>query len=117
VGGWRTLTISTLTVLRSLWSSAAANIPWGQLCPRSGVIDHNVTTTEQGEFWRLLIPGTYTITVSAMDHEPNTVENIVVTLEQRRVLEVEKLTPTADLDSNLTPSFLLLLEPKEKGSW
>ena len=34
-----------------------------------------------------------------------------------RVLEVEKLTPTADLDLNLTPSFLLLLEPKEKGSW
>ena len=46
-------------------------------------IDHNVTTTEQGEFWRLLVPGTYTITVSAMDHEPKTVENIVVTLEQR----------------------------------
>ena len=42
-------------------------------------IDHNVTTTEQGEFWRLLIPGTYTITVSAMEHEPKTVENIVVT--------------------------------------
>ena len=33
------------------------------------------------------------------------------------MLEVEKLTPTADLDLNLTPSFLLLLEPKEKGSW
>ena len=42
-------------------------------------IDHNVTTTEQGEFWRLLIPGTYTITVSAMEHEPKTVENIMVT--------------------------------------
>ena len=42
-------------------------------------IDHNVTTTEQGEFWRLLIPGTYTITVSAMEHKPKTVENIVVT--------------------------------------
>ena len=42
-------------------------------------IAHNVTTTDQGEFWRLLTPGTYTMTVTAMDHEPRTVENIVVT--------------------------------------
>ena len=58
-------------------------------------IDHNVTTTEQGEFWRLLVPGTYTITVSAMDHEPKTVENIVVTDSGSAIVQDFKLTKRA----------------------
>lgn len=28
-------------------------------------IDHNVTSGFRGEFWRLLLPGTYNITVTA----------------------------------------------------
>ena len=36
------------------------------------------------------------------------------TVQTCRVLEVEKLTPTADLDSNLTPSFLAPTGAKRK---
>ena len=42
-------------------------------------INHNVTTTEQGEYWRLLTPGTYTVTVSAPGHTSATHDNVVVT--------------------------------------
>lgn len=33
-------------------------------------IDHNITTTERGEFWRLLLPGSYAITVQAYSYHP-----------------------------------------------
>ena len=42
-------------------------------------INHNVTTTEQGEYWRLLTPGTYRVTVSAPGHTSDTHDNVVVT--------------------------------------
>lgn len=28
-------------------------------------IDHNVTTTNRGEYWRLLLPGTYSVYATA----------------------------------------------------
>ncbi|XP_067136764.1 carboxypeptidase D-like [Centruroides vittatus] len=31
-------------------------------------IDHNITTTERGEFWRLLLPGSYVITLEAYSY-------------------------------------------------
>ncbi|XP_023220192.1 carboxypeptidase D-like [Centruroides sculpturatus] len=31
-------------------------------------IDHNITTTERGEFWRLLLPGSYVITIQAYSY-------------------------------------------------
>ena len=55
-------------------------------------IDHNLTTTERGEFWRLLTPGTFTFTVSAHGYEPVTKSNIIVTDQGETVIEDFSLT-------------------------
>ena len=50
-------------------------------------IDHNMTTTPGGEYWRLLTPGTFTLTVSANGYDPVTKSNIVVTDQGEAVIE------------------------------
>jgi len=42
-------------------------------------IEHNITTTSQGEYWRLLAPGTYTLIVSAVNFAPSKPKEVVVT--------------------------------------
>jgi len=42
-------------------------------------IKHNVTTTKQGEFWRLLTPGTYTLMVHAVGFMSSETKAVVVT--------------------------------------
>ena len=41
-------------------------------------IGHNVTTTERGEFWRLLTPGNWVVTVHALDHVSSPPETVTV---------------------------------------
>lgn len=33
-------------------------------------VEHNVTTTSRGEYWRLLLPGHYNLVVTAWGYEP-----------------------------------------------
>ncbi|CAG2171580.1 unnamed protein product, partial [Oppiella nova] len=41
-------------------------------------IDHNVTTTSRGEYWRLALPGVYKLTASAVGYESLTKQDVVV---------------------------------------
>ncbi|XP_077256149.1 carboxypeptidase D svr [Temnothorax americanus] len=41
-------------------------------------IDHNVTTTSNGEYWRLLLPGTYSVYATAWGYEPSKPVNVTV---------------------------------------
>jgi len=50
-------------------------------------INHNITTTEQGEYWRLLTPGTYTLSVHAVDYESSEPRNVVVTDKHEAIVE------------------------------
>ncbi|EZA54200.1 Carboxypeptidase D [Ooceraea biroi] len=41
-------------------------------------INHNVTTTADGEYWRLLLPGTYSVYATAWGYEPSEPVNVSV---------------------------------------
>ncbi|XP_070205330.1 carboxypeptidase D-like [Littorina saxatilis] len=54
-------------------------------------IDHTVTSAADGDFWRLLAPGTYTVTVTARRYEP---KSIVVKVTDGAAVSVNfTLTP------------------------
>lgn len=63
-------------------------------------IDHNVVSAEDGDYYRLLIPGTYDITVAAQGYGDATVKGVVVDdafHTQAKVVDV-KLKPTVEVD-------------------
>ncbi|EFN82672.1 Carboxypeptidase D [Harpegnathos saltator] len=41
-------------------------------------INHNITTTINGEYWRLLLPGTYSVYATAWGYEPSESVNVTV---------------------------------------
>ncbi|XP_065337863.1 carboxypeptidase D-like [Cloeon dipterum] len=49
---------------------------------------HIISTSDRGEFWRLLLPGTYEITVNATGHNPQT-KSVTVTKDHTAVLDFE----------------------------
>nr|5AQ0_A Chain A, Carboxypeptidase D [Homo sapiens]5AQ0_B Chain B, Carboxypeptidase D [Homo sapiens] len=55
-------------------------------------INHNITTGRFGDFYRLLVPGTYNLTVVLTGYMPLTVTNVVV-----------KEGPATEVDFSLRP--------------
>ncbi|KAL7853622.1 hypothetical protein AOLI_G00204660 [Acnodon oligacanthus] len=49
-------------------------------------IDHNITTWIFGDYFRLLLPGTYSITASSSGYLPKTVNNVTVTEDKATLL-------------------------------
>lgn len=60
----------------------------GKVQRRSDLINHDVTTVHDGDYWRLLTPGEYEITASSEGYEPST-KLIEVTMNH----EEHKLAP------------------------
>ncbi|XP_050440945.1 carboxypeptidase D isoform X3 [Adelges cooleyi] len=66
-------------------------------------INHSVKTTERGEYWRLLLPGTYTVTASAPGYGPSIRYNVTVKNENASnssvnfVLQTLKTSSAVDL--------------------
>jgi len=58
-------------------------------------IDKNVTTTERGEYWRLLVPGTYQLQAFAPGYEASTEIQIEITTDFTELLDFE-LAPQQD---------------------
>ena len=50
-------------------------------------INHIITTSKHGDFWRLLLKGTYTITVKAPGYQEETRNNVVVTDQEATKLD------------------------------
>ncbi|KAK2580979.1 hypothetical protein KPH14_006039 [Odynerus spinipes] len=71
-------------------------------------IDHNVTTTNRGEYWRLLLPGTYSVYATAWGYRPSEPVNVTVrqtdptivnfTLKRRSFGEQDLYTATRNMD-------------------
>ncbi|CAF0750791.1 unnamed protein product [Didymodactylos carnosus] len=70
-------------------------------------INHNVTTYQDGDFWRLLAPGTYNVTAERLGYASETKENVVVRNHSSTLIEfhlnrtnpIEETVP-ASSDSN-----------------
>ncbi|XP_013784896.1 carboxypeptidase D-like [Limulus polyphemus] len=60
-------------------------------------IDHNVTSTRRGEFWRLLLPGIYNITVEALGYNTQTKYGVLVEKDVPTWLEFQ-LISTGDFE-------------------
>ena len=68
-------------------------------------LDHNVTTASHGDFWRILLPGTYTVSVFASGYKSKTLSNVTVTsgvaTKLEFVLKADGNRSSNDLSSKL----------------
>ena len=73
-------------------------------------IGHNVTTTERGEFWRLLTPGNWVVTVHALDHVSSPPETVTVaeghtaTVRDFKLVKRQAASAAAGAESSMTDS-------------
>ncbi|UYV74475.1 CPD [Cordylochernes scorpioides] len=56
---------------------SASHTPVGHVVVSVNGIDHNVTSSSRGEFWRLLLPGSYSLTFSAPGYQVQTLPVVV----------------------------------------
>lgn len=72
-------------------------------------IDHNITTAHTGDYWRLLVPGTYAVTASADGYKPVTIY-ATVSKDQAEVVDFRLTRLNSDKNAHastvpqLTPS-------------
>ena len=62
-------------------------------------INHNITTVQYGDFWRLLTPGKYSVTASAPGYHSTTHDSITVTNHPQSSINIA-LTPIDDRNGN-----------------
>ena len=75
--------------VRGLVTDANTELPLEATVEVAG-IDHEVyTDADVGDYHRMLLPGTYSLTFSAAGHTPQTVNNVEVVSESTTVLDVE----------------------------
>lgn len=65
--------------------------------------NHTIKTLKSGDYWRLLLPGSYKITASAKGYQSVSKENIVVTADKTTILDF-KLVKAGESTTTKTPS-------------
>ena len=70
-------------------------------------INHKVKSTTSGDYWRLLLPGKYIITVSADSYQTSVKQNIIVTANLPTILDfvLEKVSKTTGKPKTDTSSY------------
>lgn len=80
---------------------------YGAVISVSGIV-HPITTAQNGDYWRLLTPGSYMITASAKGYQPQTqavtVKNGLATTLDFMLLKVGEIRTTPAITMTLPPS-------------
>ncbi|XP_078047171.1 carboxypeptidase D svr [Augochlora pura] len=67
-------------------------------------IDHNVSTTNRGEYWRLLLPGTYMVHAESWGYQPSKVVTVTVNSGEPTIVNFTLKPDTFDDQGKLSSS-------------